>query len=718
MKKYLHTHLAKLSFQNKSLCLSLLVAFFCLCTDLKVSAQCTAQPGILAGSGSFCDGDQINVGIPKTKKSQTYTWYQNGTKVVKGPVSGNGDGISYNALMAPAAAGHYTVVTEKSGCTSTEFGDVNIVYTGAPSGLNKLSYYYDSVQFSWNKIPDVLGYHYAVDTDSLPPDTDTFTFDTVATVHNLNPFTNYYIHVRASSSNGGECSWAKLKFNTALASGDGSLDTTFSNTGKTSITIGDFCEATTQIIQPDGRIIVAGTSYKNGYDFTLVRYNTDGTLDKSFGKNSKVITDINGNDFIYAVALQSNEKIIVAGVSFNTGESEIELVRYDTKGAIDPHFGVDGKVFTDVIPGHGDIAQALAVQPNGKIVVAGYAYNGVTNDIILTRYNTDGTLDQGFGDGGKVITDFGADEFANGMTLQSDGKIIVVGNTNNSGSDNNFFVARYKTDGALDNNFGSNGKTFTDFSGNNDYAYSAVIQSGGRVLVCGTSFIPSTNNSSVALARYNKNGLPDKAFGINGISTYTDVYNGFSAQSVIVTSDKKIIAAGSAYNGSNNDALLLGFTFKGKVDSSFGYNGRIFTDFNLHNEFIYAAGLQTDGKIVVSGVTTDNLGNDKIFAARYNSGTGSGPLKPTSSAEKLIAKSVLSKIIISPNPANDILNISGFQPLISKHIYIMDITGRVLQTFTTSAINYSCNVNRLPAGVYFISIEESKKFSYLKFVKE
>ncbi len=254
---------------------------------------------------------------------------------------------------------------------------------------------------------------------------------------------------------GGQYDFGVVRYNT-----NGSLDTaTFGGgTGMVVTPLGtgnDYGNALA--IQPDGKIILAGGSLNANFDFGLVRYNANGTLDGSFGAGGKVMTDLRGaEDWGAAVLRQPDGKIIVAGHSSNGANTDFALVRYNgADGSLDTSFGSGGKVYTAIGPGD-DKGQAAALQPDGKIVVAGFAQNGSNNDFAVVRYNPDGSLDTTFGFGGKLTTPIGAgDDNANGVVLQSDGRIVVVGQSYNTVTqDYDFAMVRYNPDGSLDNSCG------------------------------------------------------------------------------------------------------------------------------------------------------------------------------------------------------------------------------------------------------------------------
>jgi len=277
------------------------------------------------------------------------------------------------------------------------------------------------------------------------------------------------------------------------ANGIGDLDPSFGIGGKvTAQFFGGSAAAAAGLLQPDGKIIAAGgTGPTRG--FSLARFDTAGNLDLSFGQAGKVWTSfqlLNDSNFVRAVALQPDQKIVAAGFANNAnGVREFALVSYLSNGQLDATFGAAGKVTTS-ISGNGDDAYAVVIQPDGRIVLAG-SVSGQSEEFGLVRYNSDGTLDNTFGSGGEVTLEF--DHFgdaAQAVALQSDGKIVVAGRATQHSPPfdfQRFGIARYNPDGTLDS-FGSAGKVMTGFSDNQFHraqASTVTIQPDAKIVVGG-----------------------------------------------------------------------------------------------------------------------------------------------------------------------------------------------------------------------------------------
>jgi len=383
------------------------------------------------------------------------------------------------------------------------------------------------------------------------------------------------------------------------------LDPSF-GTGGMVVTSVSGSEAHDALLQPDGKIVVVGTEHNR---IMLVRYSSDGSLDSTFGTNGITITDYGPNALnIDAGALQADGRIVVAGLTAanNVTRADFFLARYNSDGTIDSTFGDLGRVitdFSDIFPGGAEVIMSLAVQSDGKIIAGGVAEDATTDGFFaIVRYNYDGTLDQTFGSNGKVFTDFTPfrDSLFAVMVL-GDGKILAGGSANNNNSgglSSNFALARYNADGTLDQSFGVAGKTTTDFTNNSpDIIHGLAIQPDGKIVACG--FFP------FKLARYTPDGILDTSFGNAGKVVTTFVTgpqaNSSAAFKVAIQSDGNIIAAGQQ-NVVGSDFAVARYNSDGTLNSNFGVGGKALTHFPV---FAQAFGLvvqPNDQPIAVGGV--------------------------------------------------------------------------------------------------------------------
>jgi uncharacterized delta-60 repeat protein len=414
----------------------------------------------------------------------------------------------------------------------------------------------------------------------------------------------------------------------------GDLDLFFGNGGKVAssgINIVNDGTINSIAIQSDGKIIAVGkTSQADGIGFSLVRYNTDGSTDTTFGTSGKVIASFGINVSINSIAIQPDGKVVVTGggsIAFGS-KGDFIVARFNADYSLDTTFGDNGKVFTD-FNNFNDTARSITIQPDGRIVVAGPSGIGLPNeqsDFALARYNSNGTLDNTFGNGGKVLTDLTGnfDDFAFAVLKQPDGKIVAAG-FNFSTPVANFALVRYNIDGSLDNSFGTSGKVLTPVGNFNHFneRLEAALQADGKIVVTGKGY-DEESNSAFILHRYNTNGTLDDTFGSGGkIATRFGTGVDTLAQAVAIQPNGRIVVSG-AYRGAENnyfDFALARYNPNGSLDTSFGVNGKVLTDFDGRGDLAYAVAIQSDGKIVAAGIGYSNPFDLSRFAlARYLGG--------------------------------------------------------------------------------------------------
>ena len=387
----------------------------------------------------------------------------------------------------------------------------------------------------------------------------------------------------------------------------GTLDASFGTGGKLTGAGGAIA------VQQDGKIVAAGGG--------LARYNPNGTLDDTFGTGGKV-TPAQGAS---AIAIQTDGKIVTAGTIVNSSNyiADFAVARYNSNGTLDDTFGTGGKVTTD-FAGVSANAYSIAIQRDGKIVVTGEANVDGGEDFALARYNPNGTPDTSFGNDGTVVTDFGT--FAQGFSwaegssvaVQADGKIVTAGFAYmNSGFD--IALARYNSDGTLDATFGEGGRVTTDLS-RNDRASSVALQADGKIVVAGQAVGRAFD---FALVRYNGNGMLDATFGTDGkvLTDFADLtgmaFSSEAALSLAIRLDGKMVVAGRTWVDTGYDWAVARYNSDGTLDTSFGTGGKVTTDFAGDSDEAYFVAVQPDGKTVVSGYATIN--NELVAAlARYN----------------------------------------------------------------------------------------------------
>jgi uncharacterized delta-60 repeat protein len=392
---------------------------------------------------------------------------------------------------------------------------------------------------------------------------------------------------------------------TLLAAARGDLDPTFGTGGKVTTDFGGNEQAWGVAVQPDGRVVVAGNRFDMGAsdDFVLARYSATGPLDATFDADGKVTTDFGGrSDGAGDVALQADGKIVAVGSGFPpaVGPVDFALARYNRDGTLDATFGNGGKVLTTFETNSIDRANAVVIQPDGRIVVAGSTRSGPTSQFAVARYLLNGSLDPSFDGDGRAVTPISAGVVFD-LAVQRDGKLIAAGWSNPGGFD--IALARYNPDGSLDPSFDGDGvAVVTSFRPASSYAGKVLVQPDGKILTGGSG-----------LVRFNPDGTVDTSFGSGGRAA-TDL----GLLTPLLQQDGKILAAGSGFStGNSSDFVVTRLTPTGRVDSTFGREGKVVTNFRTQDDATDAA-LLANGKLVVSGYTSQVPFEAGDFAvARY-----------------------------------------------------------------------------------------------------
>ncbi len=289
---------------------------------------------------------------------------------------------------------------------------------------------------------------------------------------------------------------ALLRYNS-----DGSPDNTFGGDGIVIYDIGSPAnEANDVILQENGKFIVAGNT---NMDLAVARFNENGSIDSSFAENGIIIIDAGSEiEKFHAAALQFDGKIVITGST----NQDIIVVRLESDGSLDNSFGENGLIILDIDNDSEDDSRAIAIQEDQKIVIAGTAGKNNSADFLLVRFLTNGSLDNTFGNNGIVQLDLATDsyDYARSLAIQSDGKLVVAGfvRLGSVGTNDIFAVARFNPDGSPDDGFGTNGKVFTSLSPNDDVGQKVLIQPDNKILVAGYSFVPTTFSFGFSVVRY------------------------------------------------------------------------------------------------------------------------------------------------------------------------------------------------------------------------
>lgn len=361
-------------------------------------------------------------------------------------------------------------------------------------------------------------------------------------------------------------------------------------------------------IQPDGKVLAAVVVPEEF--FVIVRYNIDGTPDNSFGTSG--VVKIRQNPIktaqSYAIALQSNGKIIVGGNTWTDDNNDFALVRLKTNGVVDSTFGTDGWVYTPVSPvlvyPYGDDKiRKIAILGDNSIIAAGYAYNGVDDDFALAKYDADGALVTSFGTNGKINLDVNHGDYVTGLGITSTGKIVVVGNSNYS-TNTDITVAQFTSGGVIDPTFNGGSVLTTGVSGNYE-AYGLAIQSNDYIVVTGLT--PPNSAKDVYVARITSTGAFDTNFGGTGeiAINYSTGISNEEGRGVVVQSDGKILIAAITdwqTPPSKYDVLLIRLNSDGSPDTGFGTNGKAINSITSDNDFVYGMAIYGP-RIFITGAT-------------------------------------------------------------------------------------------------------------------
>lgn len=378
------------------------------------------------------------------------------------------------------------------------------------------------------------------------------------------------------------------------------LDSTFgaNQNGIVTLLVGNETSGEAVRMQTDQKIIVGGYAVISGTARLLVaRYLSNGTLDSTFGTNGITTTTVGTNSYGLSLHLQSDQKIILTGTALNSDQLAV-IARYNTDGTLDATYGTGG--FTTTMVGTAANAKASALQTDQMSVVTGPAIINGQPEMFAARYTTAGILDSSFGSSGIATISFGDFSVAYALSIQpSDQKIIIAGTISHPLT-NEFALARLNTNGTLDNTFGSSGLVTTQVpTSMNDVIYGIGLQSSGKIIVAGSSII--TGPTIISLARYNTNGSLDATFGSSGF-VLTELAFNEQIHALSIQSDDKIVVVGYV-----EDKFVAGrYTVDGALDTTFGVNGYVITDFQNNAEHNDVT-IQNDGKIVATGFVDNDL---------------------------------------------------------------------------------------------------------------
>ena len=487
----------------------------------------------------------------------------------------------------------------------------------------------------------------------------------------------------------------------------GILDPTFGTGGiVTTSLFSGYNLAEAIAVQADGKIILSGNvGMTSNFDVGVVRYNSDGSLDQTFGLGGLVVVEASiFSDYIYAISVQTDNKIVLAGRTWNGSKNSTLVIRLLPNGDLDNSFATGG-IFTATFNGVSNYPNSVFLQDDGKIILGG----SHDDNFAIIRLNTNGTFDNTFGNGGLVKLAIGIPSMAEirDVTIQRDGKIVAVGLAFNSFGHYGFGIARFNTDGSLDTGFATLGYKTFNIGGGNDFALGVGIQRNDKIVISGHSWI--SNNPlqhDLAVVRLNTDGSSDLTFGTNGSVTTSLVFgNSYAEGGLVIQPDDKIIVAGAVLGANSNhyDASIARFTAEGALDLTFGTNGYTITDIAVDDDKATGVALQADGKIVIGGYTYGNAGS-LFMVARYDNDLVS------------VSNKEMVEFNVYPNPVQNQLTIALANGSSEYQLDIIDLAGRSVYS---AKLNQSGNINvsELANGTYFVRLNSDTETGVTRFIK-
>ena len=477
---------------------------------------------------------------------------------------------------------------------------------------------------------------------------------------------------------------------------DGTLDNSFDSDGKVTYAIADsICAAVDVEVQLDGKIVVGGYQYGQDWlmNFVLLRYNSDGSLDNTFGVNGKLITkftSIPHSASLSSLAIQDDGKIVGLGKYSDADDDAIAIVRYTVNGSLDNTFGVGGKDTINVL-GLTE-PKEVKIQADGKILILSYV-SGF--DIEVIRLNADGSIDNTFDGDGRVVIDPTANmDYPYDMTIQNDGKIVLCGTTSED-----IFLVRLNSDGGLDTTFDSDGILTTDHESQIQSATAITVQMDGKIVIGGSH---GGWPSQLIVIRYNPDGSLDTSFDTDGILTANFGTESSYLSDVVIQTNGKIVVAGTV------DIVGVGALFAiarlntdGSFDATFDSDGIQTTSFSIDDDYGYALAKQPDGKFVLVGVA-ETIGGpyaDGMAIARYNNSDDLGMKE---------IETTLHELHVFPNPSNTSVTLQLDHWIGTGEVEIYSVEGqKVCENVSINGDTTTLETLKFPNGKYTVKIVQN-----------
>lgn len=397
------------------------------------------------------------------------------------------------------------------------------------------------------------------------------------------------------------------------------LDTTFGQ-GLGYVIISAQTQINSINIQPDDKIIVSGFIQDKNIQFFIARYNTDGNIDKNFGTNGIVTTQIgadSSNSFILSSVLQADGKILAGGYFFDIDvPMQFVIARYNSDGSLDTQFGMNGICKTLI--GYSCLIQSIAIQSDGKIIAVGTSVLHNKQNIAVARYTPCGILDTTFSNNGVITELIGVRVFGNALVIDNVGNILVGGCSSDGLTSNKFLLCRFNSKGNLDSSFANNGIALTSI--NDDCAINSLaLDSNNNIIAAGYSNSTNSGATFITLARYNSSGCLDLNFNskstVPGVITQAYEKQTRINKIAIDNHDNILIAGYSTFD--RNKFFIARYNKEGDLDNTFGINGIINIPIHRQSE-IKSFVLQSDNKIIAAGYCIDDSQLKSGIIARFN----------------------------------------------------------------------------------------------------
>jgi uncharacterized delta-60 repeat protein len=486
----------------------------------------------------------------------------------------------------------------------------------------------------------------------------------------------------------------------------GTLDLSFGNSGIAVYDINGYNDGGRSLaVLPDGKFVMGGWAMSTtDWDWGLAYYNSDGSLYNNFSIDGKYTIDFgNGNDFCQAVNVLADGSILAAGTIDAGTYQDFALVKVLPTGILDATFATGG-IFTSSFGPGNSLCYGSQVQSDGKVLIVGTTFISGSYDFAIMRVNVDGSIDTTFGLMGKVVTDiFFADDWSFSVHVLPDGSILVGGYAFN-GTNFDFAVVKYQSNGSLDPTFGNNGIKFIDYNNSFDIGLALAVMTNGKFMIGGYS--GPANDKDFLIGRFNPDASLDLTFDNDGwavtaVSSYDD-----NLYSMKLQTDGKFIAVGSTSNGFNLDMAVVRYNADGSLDNTFGIGGIFRLDIDGGDDIAWSVQLTGKNQILVGGETWGGRADYNFAVIQLNN-------DPVSIDEQAAA----SAIHVYPNPFSAAITVRSTSAD-GTLITLFDYTGKGILHQKTLSGETILNTETLAAGLYFLKVDDGRGERNYKVVKQ